>query len=66
LITVSHQQWIFETCGSTATDLLMLLFTRYRGIKLYLAYRYQQQWRTEGRGNRVTTLRIQGKGASKE
>jgi len=27
LITVSHWQWIFQTCGSTATNLLMLLFT---------------------------------------
>ena len=31
------QKWIFETCGNTATDLLMLLFTQYitiRGLPL--------------------------------
>jgi len=33
LITVSHQQWIFQTCGSTGTDLLMLLFTHYKTIR---------------------------------
>jgi len=33
LITVSHLQWIFRTCGSTATDLLMLLFTHYKTIR---------------------------------
>jgi len=30
-------QWIFQTCGSTAADLLMLLFTQYitiRGLPL--------------------------------
>jgi len=27
LVTVSQQQWIFQTCWSAATGLLMLLFT---------------------------------------
>jgi len=31
--SVSHQQWIFQTCGSTATDLIMLLFTQYETIR---------------------------------
>ena len=30
--TVSHQQWIFQTCGSIATELFMLLFTQYKTI----------------------------------
>jgi len=33
LITVSHLQWIFQTCGSTATDLLMLHFAQYKTIR---------------------------------
>jgi len=32
LITVSDLQWIFQTCGSTATNLLMLLFTQYKTV----------------------------------
>jgi len=33
LFTVSHQRWIFQACGSNATDLLMLLFTQYETIR---------------------------------
>jgi len=38
LITVSQKQWIFQTCGSTGTDSLMLIFA-----KNYVAYRYRYQ-----------------------
>jgi len=37
LIAVSHYQYIFQTCGSTATDLLVVLFTQHkttRGLPL--------------------------------
>jgi len=33
LVTVSHYPRIFQTCGSTATDLLMLVFTQYKTIR---------------------------------
>jgi len=33
LITVSPKHWIFQTCGSTATDVLMLLYTQYKTIR---------------------------------